>query len=56
MMMMGEEVPHFYISILPIVRLSGCYVNLREFGLSYSRHPGSPAREVGLRPPPRYIA
>ena len=25
-MMTGEEVPHFYISKLPIVRLSGCYV------------------------------
>ena len=26
MMMMGEEVPLFYIYILPIVRFSGCYV------------------------------
>ncbi len=24
--MMGDEVPHFYIYKLPIVRLSGCYV------------------------------
>ena len=25
-MMVGDEVPHFYIYKLPIVRLSGCYV------------------------------
>ena len=31
MIMMGDEVLHFYIYKLPIVRLSGCYwYNLRE--------------------------